>query len=131
MSEETQVNQAPVAAVFDQKEIDEGKTFAILSYALGLVGLPFFLVPLIMRNNGFALYHAKQCLMLWIVGMVGGTVCGVLMAVCIGIILLPLFSIGMLVLDILGLVNAVKAEAKPLPVIGKYANDWFKSIVKA
>ena len=59
---------AQAAPAADSKEVEDGKIFAILSYVLNFVGLPFFLVPLIMRNNAFSLYHAKQCLMWWIAG---------------------------------------------------------------
>jgi len=111
-------------------EVEEGRTFAILSYALGLIGLPFFLVPLIMRNNEFSLYHSKQCLLLWLAGIAASMVGSLLMVVCIGLILLPAAMIFVVVLDILGLINAVKGEQKPVPVIGKYADEWFKGLKK-
>ena len=120
----------PAVTILSPAEIEEGKTFAILSYALGLIGLPFFLVPLIMRNNEFSLYHAKQCLVLWLAGIVLSVVGGILTLVCIGIILLLAGGIFLLVLDILGLVNAVKGEVKPLPLIGKYGEEWFKGLRK-
>ena len=110
--------------------MEEGRTFAILSYALGLIGLPFFLVPLIMRNNEFSLYHSKQCLLLWLAGIAASMVGSLLMVVCIGLILLPAAMIFVVVLDILGLINAVKGEQKPVPVIGKYADEWFKGLKK-
>jgi len=112
------------------KDVEEGKVFAILTYALSFVGLPFFLVPLIMRNNDFSLYHAKQCLILWLAGVVGSVLSSILMAVCIGAILLPIVLVFCLVLNIIGLINAVKAETKPLPLIGKWGEDWFKGIRK-
>ena len=115
----------------DTKEIADGKTFAILSYALSFIGLPFFLVPLIMRNNAFSLYHAKQCLLLWIAGIALSMVSGVLMAVCIGFVLMSIAAIFLLVLSIMGLVNAVKEEMKPVPLVGKWAENWFKGIKKA
>jgi uncharacterized membrane protein len=111
-------------------EAEEGKAFAILSYALGFIGLPFFLVPLIMRNNEFALYHAKQCLILWILGLAGSVVSGILMAVCIGVVLAVVVWGFCLVLNIIGLMNAVKLEKKPLPLIGKYGEEWFRGITK-
>jgi len=111
--------------------VEEGKTFAILSYALGLIGLPFFLIPLIMRNNEFSLYHAKQCLLLWLAGLVVSVIGSVLMIVCIGIIILTAGWVFLLVLDIMGLANAIKGEQKPLPLIGKYADEWFKGLKKA
>ncbi len=128
-------NQAPqgqpIAAPTLPTEVEEGRTFAILSYALSLIGLPFFLVPLIMRNNEFSLYHAKQCLLLWLGGIVVSVVGVPLMAVCIGLILVPVAGLFLLVLDIMGLVNAIKGEQKPVPLIGKYADDWFKGLKKA
>ena len=111
-------------------EVEEGKIFAILSYVLSLICIPFFLVPLIMRNNEFSLYHAKQCLMLWLVGIVGSVVSAILMVVCIGLILSVVVGVFCLVLAIIGLINASKGAQKPLPVIGALAEDWFKGLRK-
>ena len=113
------------------KEMEEGKSFAILSYALNFVGLPFFLIPLIMRNNGFSLYHAKQCLIIWLGGIVASIIGIPLCAICIGVILLPAAYIFLLVLNIMGLIVACKGEQKPLPLIGKWGESWFKGINKA
>ena len=123
---------APAAAepAADSTDREEGKVFAILSYAVSFVGLPFFLIPLIMRNNEFSLYHAKQSLILWLAALVGSVVSGILMAVCIGVILWVAVCVFCLVLNIIGLINAVKLEMKPLPVIGKWGEDWFKGIKK-
>ena len=111
-------------------DTQEGKVFAILSYALSFVSLPFFLVPLIMRNNAFALYHAKQSLMIWLAGIAVSIVSIILTAICIGPILGLVGGVFLLVLNVMGLVNAAKCEAKPLPLIGKWAEDWFKGIQK-
>ena len=111
-------------------EVQQGKTFAILSYALSLIGLPFFLVPLIMRNNEFSLYHAKQCLMIWLGGVAVSIVGSILSVICIGVIILIAGMIFLLVLDIMGLINAVKGLQKPLPVIGQWGEDWFKGLQK-
>ena len=40
-------------------EIEEGKTLAILSHASLLFGIPLFIVPILTRDNRFALHHAK------------------------------------------------------------------------
>ena len=55
----------------------------------------------------------------------------ILMAVCIGAILMPLSGVFLLVLNIMGLISATKLEQKPLPLIGKWGEDWFKGIQKA
>lgn len=39
---------------------DDGKLWAMLSYASMFMGFPIFIVPLAMRDNEFALYHARQ-----------------------------------------------------------------------
>jgi uncharacterized membrane protein len=133
----TESQQAPQAQpetptlVASPKEIEEGKSFAVLSYVLSFIGLPFFLIPLIMRNNEYSLYHAKQCLILWIGGLVGGVVSGMLMAVCIGAILAPAVWIAMIVFCVMGLMNATKGLMKPLPLIGKFGEEWFKGLKKA
>ena len=40
--------------------IEAGKPFALLSYASMLVGLPLFLIPMLTRDNAYALEHAKH-----------------------------------------------------------------------
>lgn len=113
-----------------EQEINEGKTFAILSYALSFVSLPFFLVPLIMRNNAYALYHAKQSLMIWLGGIAVSLVGSVLLVVCIGAVILLAGGIFLLVLNIMGLINAINGKMEPIPVIGKWGEDWFKGLNK-
>ncbi len=112
------------------KEIEEGKAFALLSYVLG----PFFLVPLIMRNNTFSLYHAKQCLVLWLAFVALMVVTGLPVPSIIGFFVFGMVrwvaGVALLVLCVMGLINASKGEAKELPVIGKYAEEWFKGVQK-
>jgi uncharacterized membrane protein len=127
MSAESAQNSAAVGAA----EFEEGRVFAILSYGLAILGLPFWILPLVLRNNEFSLFHAKQCMMLWIVGAVGAAVAGLLTLVLIGVVLLPVLLIGLLVLDVIGLVGAINGEMKPLPIIGKYAVEWFKGVRKS
>ena len=45
-SAEAATPEVPEVTAIDAKEIEEGKAFAILSYVLGFLGLPFFLIPL-------------------------------------------------------------------------------------
>ena len=112
-------------------EIEAGKTFAILSYALSFVGLPFFLIPLITRDNDFSLYHAKQSLIIWLAGIVLSIISVPLAVICIGIVLAIVGGIALLVFNIIGLINAVKGEARPVPLIGVWGVDWFKGLAKA
>jgi len=52
------------------------------------------------------------------------------MAVCIGFILWIAVVVFCLVLNIMGLMNATKGEMKPIPLIGKWGEDWFKGLKK-
>jgi uncharacterized membrane protein len=139
MSDPTQPTPAPSPMPSEQPgpqmsagEVQDGKVFAILCYVINILGFPFWLVPLILRNNDFALYHAKQCLMLWIFGVIGGIVGTVLIPVfCIGAVILGVVIVAMLVFNIIGLINALNGLTKPLPLIGPYAERWFASLRKA
>ncbi len=122
------VGDSAIAEGFDAATVEAGKTFAILGYALSFIGLPFFLVPVITRDNAYSLYHAKQSMMIWLAGIVLGVVSAILTVICIGPIVGLLGGLGLLVLNILGLLQAVNGEAKPLPAIGKYAIEWFKGL---
>lgn len=130
--------RGPSGAGMADKEIEAGKTFALLSYLLGFVGIPFFVVPLITRDNGFALYHAKQAALVWIVTAIGGALAGfvsiLLTLVCIGYVIGPLLALAITVfwiwLNVQGAINAGNGICKPLPLTGDYAEQWFKGLTK-
>lgn len=129
-------NPAPVSAVntgpaMTPGEVQDGKVFAILGYALNFVGVPFWLLPIILRNNDFSLYHGKQCMMLWLACLIGYTAGGVLTFVCVGFFIIAAVAVASLVFNIIGLLNAVNSKAVPLPVIGKYGEEWFSGLRKA
>jgi uncharacterized membrane protein len=116
---------------------DEGKLFAILSYGLNIVGLPFWIVPVVQKKDEFALYHAKQAMFMWI-GAFG--VCIVLSIAafvlamifaplgCIAWVIMMAISVGMLILNILGLMNAINIKQAPVPVVGEMALNMFKGM---
>jgi len=111
------------------KEVEEGIVWAIIGY-LGIL----FLVPLLAKkDNKFALYHAKQGLVLFIAEIVAMVVALIIMFivgwipvvgwVISGLIWL-LFWVGMLVMLIMGIVNAATGKYKALPIIGGIAEKW-------
>ena len=105
----------------EDKEVQEGIVWAIIGY-LGIL----FLVPLLAKkDNKFALYHAKQGLVLFIAEIVGWVVMMILAFIpIIGWIIDALIWIFLLVLFIVGIVNAATGKYKPLPVIGQIAEKW-------
>jgi uncharacterized membrane protein len=101
-------------------DVEEGKLFAILGYIIPLV----FIVPLIQKDNHFSLFHAKQVILLVIACVAASVLTVIPFLGCLTIFLfLPI-----LVFVIMGLVFAIQGQYKPLPLIGQYAEEWFKSV---
>ncbi len=93
-----------------QKDAQENKGLAILSY----IGILFILPLLLKPNSEFIKFHVKQGIILtigWVIGM----------------ILYPLFGLGFLihivviVFSIMGIINVSEGTMKELPIIGELA----------
>lgn len=97
---------------FDKDDIEKNKVMAGLAYII------FFLPLLACPDSKFGKFHANQGLLLLIVGFVGGIILSVIPI--IGWLLLPVFSIVVLIFGVIGLVNGLSGKAKELPIIGKY-----------
>ena len=91
--------------------MESNKLMAAISYIWIL-----FLVPLFAaKDDAFARYHANQGLVLFLVSIVIGII-GLIPLV--GTIIALIGGIVTFVFMILGIVNALKGEMKPLPLIG-------------
>lgn len=100
----------------DTSDVDANKPMAIVGYIIPIL---FFVPMLSEKKSPFGMFHAKQQLNLllsWIVvNVVGGIV------PFIGwFIILPIGSIILIVLMIMGIINAAKGETKQLPIIGGF-----------
>lgn len=103
-------NQQPNAE-FTKEDINKNKGMAVLAYII-------FLIPLLAaRESKFAKFHTNQGLLLFIAG-VALNIISQIMPAMIYLILVPLANLAIFVLAILGIINAAKGEAKPLPLIG-------------
>ena len=96
----------------------EGVLWAFLAYLLSIIG--FLLVLLLKKDNKFAMYHAKQSLVLFIASVIINVVGGVIPLLG-WFIILPLGGVFLLVLWIIGIINALTGKEKPLPLIGQFA----------
>jgi len=99
----------------DQSTKEAGKTMAIISY-ITWIGL---LIAYIMNNekkNPFAQFHIEQSLRIAILG-VANYALGWILPAGLGIIT-TIISLLVIVLWILGIVNAINLKETPLPVIG-------------
>ena len=97
---------------YTPEDIEKNKVVAAIAYAI------FFVPLLVDKDSEFGKFHANQGLLLLIVSLVGNAV---LTISIVGILLVPVLNIILLVLFIMGVVNAINGQAKELPVIGKYS----------
>ena len=114
-------------------EVQRCRTVALLCYVISIVSI----VPIITRDNEYTLYHAKQGLLLFIAIVAGPVVFTVLMitlsAVGLGTLVTLIswaYWIAVIVLVVIGAMNAWKGLRSPLPVIGPFAEKLFRGITK-
>lgn len=98
--------------VYDVQDIEKNKVIAGLAYLI------FFLPLLACPDSKYGRFHSNQALLLFITS-VGGTIILSIIPI-LGWILIPFYSIAIMVFVILGLVNGIGGKAKELPVIGKF-----------
>lgn len=117
------VNPAPAPAqgddftsTMDPNDVASNKGMAVLAY-FGFL----FLVPLLAApNSQYARFHVNQGLVLFIADIIYGVIAGVLGLIpVVGGIIAGVLSLLILVLVIMGIVNAATGKAKELPIIGK------------
>ncbi len=100
-------------SMYTQEDIQDNKVIAALSY-FGLL----VLVPLLAKKDSpFCQFHAKQGLVLLIAWFALGIIS---IIPILGWIVGILGSLFLLVLFVIGLVNALGGNVKELPVIGQY-----------
>ena len=100
------------------KSADNNKLCAILSYLL--IGVVWYFVDDKIKKDEFAKFHVKQAIILLIADIIANIV--LVIIPILGWILMPLLNIVILVLAIMGIMNAINNEKKELPYIGQYAS---------
>ena len=115
MDNGAQNNEAPKT---DNAGVDSHKAMAIIGYIIPIL----FFVPLLSdesKHNPFAKFHANQQLIL-LIAAVAVNILGSIIPFIGWFLILPIGSIFLIVVAIMGIVNAAKGEMKKLPLIGKY-----------
>ncbi len=99
----------------------EKKEAKSLNTGMAVIAYILFFVPLLTedKDDPFVKYHVKQGLVLFIAAIANMIFA---MVPLLGWFLSPLIAIGLLILVIVGILNAVNGVEKPLPVIGQYAD---------
>ncbi len=117
------VPNTAVEAPTIQKEatdVSEHKLFAILGYIL-----PFlFFIPMLneaSKNNAYVRTHADQQLTLLVLSLAWFVVSKFLFVMMYALMYTfgAIFNIAMLVLVVIGIINAAKGETKKLPIVGQ------------
>ena len=116
--EEQNKQEAP-APQANSSDAEKNKLMGVLAYII------FFIPMLAAKDSQFAMYHAKQGLMNFILSVLVSVVGGIVPFLG-WFIILPVGSIIVLIFAIMGIVNAAGGKMKPLPLIGKLAIKWFK-----
>jgi len=101
----------------DAADVEKNKAMAIVGYIIPIL----FFIPLVSdaKNSPFAKFHANQQLNLLLAAIVVNVVGGIIPIIG-WFILLPLGTIFLIVVAIMGIINASKGEMKELPVIGSF-----------
>jgi len=108
---------APQEAPASVPHTSERRGMAALSY----VGL-FCLVPLLFaKDSAFAQYHAKQGVVLVVVGVILHLVRGVPWEIPFGGVLRFVLGLAVVVVSIMGIVKALRGEKFEIPYISEWA----------
>jgi uncharacterized membrane protein len=101
----------------DKTDAEKNKAMAIVGYIIPII----FFIPLLSdaKNSPFAKFHANQQLNL-LLAAIAVNIVGTIIPFLGWFIILPLGSILILVLAIMGLINGAKGEMKKLPIIGGF-----------
>ncbi|GEM02939.1 Uncharacterized membrane protein [Halolactibacillus halophilus] len=99
-------------STYTKEDIEKNKTIAGLAYFI------FFLPLLTNPESAYGKFHANQGLLLFILGVGGNIILGVIPV--IGWLLMLPFGVLVLILFVIGLINGFGGKVKELPVIGKY-----------
>jgi hypothetical protein len=124
----------------NQSLSDDGKTIATIAY-LSLIGFIIAVIQHSSNKTKLGAYHLRQ--------VVGFMLTGVGLAICLYILLLPMFGmgyrsaakygvfigyfsyivwIGLLICLIVSLINAINGREKPAPLFGKLYEKWFDNL---
>lgn len=102
------VNQQP-----DPADVEKNKGMAILAYII------FFIPLLAAKESKYAMYHANQGLILFLAAVVCNVV-GAIIPFIGWFLILPIAYLAIIVLAIIGIINAAQGKMKPLPLIGNF-----------
>ena len=93
---------------------------------MAVVAYLLFFIPLLIddvKDDPFVKFHVKQGLLIFLT-VIAGLIVGIIPV--IGWVIAIIIPFFVFVLLIIGILNALAGKKEPLPLIGKYAEEWFK-----
>jgi uncharacterized membrane protein len=107
-----------------KEKVENEKLVAILSYFL--VGMIWYLADEKMKKSEFAKFHFKQALVLLLTSIAWSIIYSILAVITMGLFALVgwIVQILLLVIAIIGIVNAANYKMKPLIIIGGFAKKF-------
>lgn len=105
----------------EEKETEKNIGMAVVAYFL-------FFVPLLTdsKDDPFVKFHVKQSLVIFCLSLAFYLIRFFFYLGRFFYLLYPFISLAILALFIIGIINAINGNKKELPVVGKFAEKWFK-----
>lgn len=103
---------------------NENTSMAIVAY-ITFIGLIIAFVVNNDKKNPFVSYHIRQALGLMLTALAAYIVTAFIPGFFLSAIVSFVVSIGIIVLWVMGLLNAINRKQKPIPVIGEKFEEWF------
>jgi len=100
-------------------EMEEGKLYAFLAYLLGIIG--FVIVLATKKDNKFAMFHAKQSLVLFFGWVIASVIWWLPIPYFIHAAISGILYLALAVLWVMGMVYGLSGQEKELPVVGQIA----------
>ena len=101
----------------------ESKLLAFLCYCPGIILIGILIVLLSKKEDRYAVYHAKQGLVLLLGAIIVSFACGIIPGIG-WFVFFPIAELVIFVLMVIGIINAFSGELKPLPIIGQFADKF-------
>lgn len=111
-----QPQEVKVGQKIGDKDTEENKIWGVLAY----IWILSVVVYITKKNSPFALYHAKQGLVIFVLSVINSVLNWIIPG-SLWYVISMLISIALLVLAIMGIVYALGGQKKEIPLIGQLA----------
>lgn len=115
----TKINMIKKEKNIKQAKVENENLCGALSYLF--IGIIWYFADDKMKQSAFAKYHAKQGIVLLIADLIFWAIA---MAPFIGWAIGWILNVGIIILMVIGIVNGLNGQTKPLPLIGQFAENF-------